>query len=118
VRLPTTGANAGFALVNCREAKGREKLAGELARKVGAEKLNYGEAKKMLAAAPKASRLGERMAGQDRNPGSSEGGGKAAKAHRMDEGLHGKVSGNQGRKPRKSGRFGPNRAFMHADARR
>jgi ClpP class serine protease len=73
-----TGSKAGFALMGCKEAKGREKLAANLARKVGAKKLNYGEAKQMLAAAPKGSRLGQAMAGRDRNPGASHGSGKAS----------------------------------------
>jgi hypothetical protein len=64
--------------MGCKEAKGREKLAANLARKVGAKKLNYGEAKQMLAAAPKGSRLGQAMAGRDRNPGASHGSGKAS----------------------------------------
>lgn len=71
----STGSAAGFALLNCTEAKGREKLAGELARKVGSKKLSYGEARKMLASAPKGSRLGAQMAGRDKSPGS---GGSAA----------------------------------------
>lgn len=66
-----TGSEAGFAVVGSTEAKGREKLAAELGKKVAAGKMTYGEALKMLAAAPKGSRLAESMSGKDRNPGTS-----------------------------------------------
>ncbi|MBI4921864.1 MAG: S49 family peptidase [Devosia nanyangense] len=65
-----TGTKAGFALLKAPEAKGRTALANELAAKVASKKLTYGEAKKMLAAAPKGSRLGDAMAGRDHNPGA------------------------------------------------
>lgn len=73
-----TGTKAGFALLGCAEARGRDGLARELGRKVGAKKLTYGEARKMLAAAPKGSRLGNAMAGRDKNPGASHGGAAAS----------------------------------------
>jgi signal peptide peptidase SppA len=72
-----TGSRAGFALLSCKEARGRDELAKKLAAKVAAGKLGYGEAKDMLAAAPKASRLADAMAGRDQNPGSPDGGGNA-----------------------------------------
>lgn len=71
-----TGSNAGFALLGCAEAKGRDGLAKELGRKVAAKTMTYGEAKRLLGSAPKASRLGDAMAGRDRNPGRD---GSAAK---------------------------------------
>lgn len=68
-----SGSNAAFALLGCTEAKGREGLAKELGRKVAAKKMTYGEARRLLGAAPKASRLGDAMAGRDRNPGRDDG---------------------------------------------
>jgi len=65
-----TGSKAGFALLDAKEARGRDALARQLAGKVAAKKLNYGEARKMLASAPKSSRLSERMAGRDIDPGT------------------------------------------------
>lgn len=86
-----TGTKAGFALLACKEAKGRDDLARKLARKVGSGKLTYGEAKDMLAAAPKGSRLGAAMEGRDHNPGhdgpssSKAGAGLGAAVDRMLE---------------------------------
>lgn len=73
-----TGTKAGFALLGCKEAKGRESLAQQLGAKVAGKKLTFGEARKMLASAPKASRLGDVMGGRDRNPGSDAPGGSKA----------------------------------------
>ncbi len=64
---------AGFALVKSPEAKGREKLAAELGEDVAAGRMSAKRAKALLAAAPKASRLGDVMAGKDVNPGPSGG---------------------------------------------
>ncbi|HEV7278400.1 MAG TPA: S49 family peptidase [Devosiaceae bacterium] len=75
-----TGSRAGFKLLGAKQAKGREDLARKLAEKVSAKKLTYGEAKSMLAAAPRKSRLGDAMQGRDRNPGSDTGGGSKASA--------------------------------------
>ncbi len=73
-----TGTKAGFALLGCKEAKGREPLAQKLGAKVASGKMTYGEATDMLAAAPRASRLADAMAGRDRNPGNDrDGSGKA-----------------------------------------
>lgn len=75
------GNSAGFALVGSTAARGREKLAAELGRKVADGKMTYGEAKKLLGAAPKGGRLGEAMRGRDVNPGAGGGGsGKAGAA--------------------------------------
>ncbi|WP_127142848.1 S49 family peptidase [Pelagibacterium montanilacus] len=71
------GTKAGFALLNCKAARGRDGLARQLAAKVANKKLTYGEAKKMLGAAPRGSRLGSAMDGRDRNPGASHGGAKS-----------------------------------------
>lgn len=85
-----TGTKAGFRLLQSKEAKGREALAGRLAEKVAAKKLSYGEARDMLAAAPRKSRLGDAMAGRDRNPGrdapnaGKAGAGLAAAVDRMN----------------------------------
>jgi signal peptide peptidase SppA len=70
-----TGTKAAFALLGAKEAKvaGRSDLARELAAKVADKKLTYGEAKKMLASAPKGSRLADAMAGRDHNPGTDVG---------------------------------------------
>lgn len=73
-----TGTAVGFSLLNAPEASGRDALAKQLAAKVASKKLTYGEAKKMLASAPKGSRLANSMAGRDRNPGRD--GGDGAKA--------------------------------------
>lgn len=73
-----TGTKAGFALLGSKQAKGREALASKLGAKVAAGKLTYGEAKSMLAAAPRQGRLGDAMSGRDHNPGQSKpGAGKA-----------------------------------------
>lgn len=74
-----TGSKAGFALLSCDAAKGRDDLAKKLGAKVGAKKLTYGEAKRLLASAPRASRLSASMAGKDKNPGSSPDGSNAGK---------------------------------------
>ena len=73
-----TGSKAGFALLDSKEAKGRDGLAKKLAAKVGAKKLTFGEAKDMLAAAPKSSRLSESV--RDHNPGGDTGGSSKAGA--------------------------------------
>jgi signal peptide peptidase SppA len=83
-----------FAVLDLPEAKGREGLATELARKVGAGKLTVAEAKSMLAKSPKASRLGEAMAGRDKNPGADapkggSGKGLAAAVDRLVAGQSG-----------------------------
>jgi len=72
-----TGADAGFKLLNAKEAKGRTDLANRLARKVADGKLTYGEAKDMLASAPKSRPLADAMANRDRNPGNDAGAGLA-----------------------------------------
>lgn len=69
-----TSASDGFAVLDLPEAKGREELAKSLARKVGAGALSLKDAKDLLAAAPKASRLSEAMAGKDHNPGPGDAG--------------------------------------------
>jgi signal peptide peptidase SppA len=71
---PKASANDGFAVLDLPEAKGREQLATTLGRKVAAGKLTVAEAKEMLAAAPKASRLADAMNGRDVSIGSGGGG--------------------------------------------
>lgn len=72
------GARAGEALIGCKQAKGREALAGKLAAKVGAGAMTYGEAKGLLAVSPRGSRLADAMADRDHNPGQDRAGsGKA-----------------------------------------
>jgi signal peptide peptidase SppA len=63
-----------FAVLDLPEAKGRENLAKNLARKVGARKMTVAEAQSTLKAAPKSSRLGEAMSGRDMNPGAGDSG--------------------------------------------
>lgn len=68
-----TGTKPAFALLRSKEAKGRNALANRLAEKVAAKKLTYGEAKEMLADAPKARPLADAMANRDHNPGADHG---------------------------------------------
>jgi capsid assembly protease len=68
-----TGSKAAFHLVGSKAARGREDLAKKLGSKVSSGKLSYGEAKSMLEAAPKGSRLSTAMAGRDHNPGADGG---------------------------------------------
>ena len=76
--VKATGTKAGFALVGSKQAKGREALAAKLGTKVAAGKLTYGEARGMLASAPRQGRLGAAMADRDHNPGQDRpGAGKA-----------------------------------------
>ncbi|MFC3693410.1 S49 family peptidase [Chenggangzhangella methanolivorans] len=62
----STGVAAVMAVFDLPEARGREKLARSLAAKAGDGKISVEEAKEMLAASPKASRLGEAMEGRDK----------------------------------------------------
>ncbi|MBX6427156.1 MAG: S49 family peptidase [Variibacter sp.] len=61
-----------WAVLDLPEAKGREGLAKSLARKVAEGRLTVQEAKSMLAAAPRASRLDEAMAGRDVHLGAGD----------------------------------------------
>jgi hypothetical protein len=68
-----TGTKPGFALLRSKEAKGRTALANRLAQSVASGKLTYGEARDMLADAPKARPLADAMANRDHNPGADHG---------------------------------------------
>ncbi|MCS0501386.1 S49 family peptidase [Ancylobacter mangrovi] len=59
-----------MAVLDLPEARGRSDLARKLARKVQTGALTVADARDMLAAAPKSSRLGTAMAGRDANPGN------------------------------------------------
>ena len=61
---------AALALIKSPLAKGREKLAASLAERVAEGKMTGKDAEALLAEAPKASRLGDTMAGRDINPGA------------------------------------------------
>ncbi|ODN70212.1 S49 family peptidase [Methylobrevis pamukkalensis] len=82
-KAAATGAMAAVALATSPQAKGREALARKLAAKVQAKKLTYGEAKDMLAAAPKSGRLAEAMGG--RTPALGGGGGAPAGGEKAAE---------------------------------
>ncbi|WP_297105169.1 S49 family peptidase [uncultured Devosia sp.] len=73
-----TGARAGSYLVGSKHARGREKLAGQLAAKVGAGKMSYGDARGLLKSAARSSALGAAMSGRDHNPGNDAPNGRVA----------------------------------------
>lgn len=66
-------AKAAISLMKSADARGREKLAAELADEIVEGSLSAKRASAILASAPKASRLGEAMAGRDVDPGSDSG---------------------------------------------
>lgn len=71
-------AAKAFAVLDLPEARGRDDLAKALARTVAAGRMSVKEAKGLLAAAPKASRLSDRMQGRDIGAGRDAAGGKGS----------------------------------------
>lgn len=65
---------AAFALMKSPDARGREKLAAELAEDVAEGRLTASRAASLLKASPKASRLSDTMSGRDVDPGADGGG--------------------------------------------
>lgn len=95
----TVDAKVAQGILALPEAKGREGLAQKLAFQPG---MTIDNAKGLLAAAPKASTLGERMAGQD--PKVAAGGGQATpKAQRSTADIY-QANLEAGRKARSGGR--------------
>ncbi|MBA5779521.1 hypothetical protein H2509_20515 [Stappia sp. F7233] len=68
-RAGNSTIDAAFGLLRSPEAKGRDKLAAELAEDVAKGRMSAERAKRLLAAAPKKGTLADAMEGRDRNPG-------------------------------------------------